>query len=164
MKKYLLGAFLVIAMNLFGAKLSDIKGLEKLKNYNEIKDIQVEKIVNYDVTKSISKKIFSTEDNKFNGALVKNENNDIVEITFYKDGVSDGISYTYYLNGDLKSVSTYRKGMIEGPQVLYRPNGKMESEQVFENNSLVSEKYYDKNGKITKEYHFNKLRNGIFKK
>ena len=61
MKKYLLGAFLVIAMNSFGAKLSDVKGLEKLKNYNEIKDIQVEKIVNYDVTKSISKKIFSTE-------------------------------------------------------------------------------------------------------
>ena len=54
--------------------------------------------------------------------------------------------------------------MVEGPQVLYRPNGKMESEQVFENNSLVSEKYYDKNGKITKEYHFNKLRNGILKK
>jgi len=164
MKKYLLGAFLVIAMNLLGAKLSDVKGLEKLKNYNEIKDIQVEKIVNHDITKSISKKVFSAEDNKFNGVLVKNENNDIIEISFYKDGVSDGVSYTYYLNGDLKSVSTYRKGTIEGPQVLYRPNGNLESEQVFENNSLVSEKYYDKNGKITKEYHFNKLRNGILKK
>lgn len=164
MKKYLLGAFLVIAMNLFGAKLSEVKGLEKLKNYNEIKDMQVEKIINYDVTKSISKKIFSAEDNKFNGALVKNENNDIVEISFYKNGISDGVSYTYYLNGDLKSVSTYRKGIIEGPQVLYRPNGKLKSEQVFENNSLISEKYYDKNGKITKEYRFNKLRNGILKK
>lgn len=63
-----------------------------------------------------------------------------------------------------KSVSTYRKGIIEGPQVLYRPNGKLESKQVFENNSLISEKYYDKNGKITKEYRFNKLRNGILKK
>lgn len=31
MKKYLLGAFLVITMNLFGAKLSEVKGLEKLK-------------------------------------------------------------------------------------------------------------------------------------
>ena len=164
MKKYLLGAFLVIAMNSFGAKLSDVKGIEKLKNYNEIKDTQVEKIVNYDITKSISKKVFLAEDNKFSGVLVKNENNDIVEISFYKDGVSDGVSYTYYLNGDLKSVSTYRKGSIEGPQVLYRPNGNLESEQVFENNSLVSEKYYDKNGKITKEYHFNKLRNGILKK
>lgn len=40
----------------------------------------------------------------------------------------------------------------------------MEGEQVFENNSLISEKYYDKNGKITKEYRFNKLRNGILKK
>ena len=80
MKKYLLGAFLVIAINLFGAKLSDVKGIEKLKNYNEIKDTQVEKIVNYDVTKNASKKIFATEDNKFNGVLVKNENNDIVEI------------------------------------------------------------------------------------
>ena len=56
MKKYLLGAFLVIAMNLFGAKLSDVKGIEKLKNYNEIKDTQV---VNYYITKSISKKVFS---------------------------------------------------------------------------------------------------------
>ena len=44
MKKYLLGAFLVIAMNLFGAKLSEVKGLEKLKNYNELKDMQIEKI------------------------------------------------------------------------------------------------------------------------
>ena len=164
MKKNLLGAFLVIDMNLFGANLSELKRLEKLKNYNEIKDMQVEKIINYDVTKSISKKIFSAEDNKFNGALVKNENNDIVEISFYKNGISDGVSYTYYLNGDLKSVSTYRKGMIEGPQILYRPNGKLESEQVFENNFLISEKYYDKNGKITKEYRFNKLRNGILKK
>ena len=91
MKKYLLGAFLVIAMNSFGAKLSDVKGIEKLKNYNEIKDTQVEKIVNYDITKSISKKVFLAEDNKFSGVLVKNENN-------------DGVSYTYYLNGDLKSV------------------------------------------------------------
>ena len=164
MKKYLLGAFLIVAMNLFGAKLSEVKGLEKLKNYNEIKDTQVEKIVSCDITKSISKKIISTEDNKFNGVLIKSENNDIVEISFYKNGISDGVSYTYYLNGDLKSVSTYRKGMIEGPQVLYRPNGKLESEQVFENNSLVSEKYYDKNGKRIKEYHFNKLRNGILKK
>ena len=57
MKKYLLGAFLIVAMNLFGAKLSEVKGLEKLKNYNEIKDTQVEKIVSCDITKSISKKI-----------------------------------------------------------------------------------------------------------
>ena len=160
MKKYLLGAFLVITMNLFGAKLSDVKGLEKLKNYNEIKDIQVEKIVNSDVTK----KTFLAEDNKFNGVVVKTENNDIVEISFFKDGINDGVSYTYYLNGDLKSIATYKKGTIEGPQLLYRPNGNLESEQVFENNSLVNEKYYDKNGKITKEYHFNKLRNGILKK
>lgn len=160
MKKYLLGVFLVIAMNLFGAKLSDVKGLEKLKNYNEIKDIQVEKIVNSDVTK----KTFLAEDNKFNGVVVKTENNDIVEISFFKDGINDGVSYSYYLNGDLKSVTTYKKGTIEGPQLLYRPNGNLESEQVFENNSLVNEKYYDKNGKITKEYHFNKLRNGILKK
>ena len=149
MKKYLLGAFLIVAMNLFGAKLSEVKGLEKLKNYNEIKDMQVEKIINYDVTKSISKKIISTVDNKFNGVLIKSENNDIVEISFYKNGISDGVSYTYYLNGDLKSVSTYRKGMIEGPQVLYRPNGKLESEQVFENNSLISEKYYKDTEKMS---------------
>ena len=82
------------AINEFFAE-SEVKNLKKLKNYNEIKDMQVEKIINYDVTKSISKKIFSTEDNKFNGVLVKNENNDIVEITFYKDGVSDGVSYAY---------------------------------------------------------------------
>lgn len=160
MKKYLLGAFLVIAMNLFGAKLSEVKGLEKLKNYNEIKDIQVEKIVNSDVTK----KAFLAEDNKFNGVVVKTENNDIVEISFFKDGLNDGASYSYYLNGDLKSIATYKKGIIEGPQLLYRPNGNLESEQVFENNSLINEKYYDKNGKITKEYHFSKLRNGILRK
>jgi len=163
MKKYLLGAFLVIAMNLFGAKLSDVKGIEKLKNYNEIKDTQVEKIVNYDITKSISKKVFSAEDNKFNGVLVKNENNDIVEISFYKDGISDGVSYTYYLNGDLKSVSTYRKGSIEGPQVLYRPNGNLESEtKVFRKDGTLmailqykdgslqdlTQKFYYPNGKI----------------
>lgn len=39
MKKYLLGVFLVIVMNLFGVKLLDVKGLEKVKNYNEIKDV-----------------------------------------------------------------------------------------------------------------------------
>lgn len=166
MKKYLLGAFLVIAMNLFGAKLSEIKGLENLINYNEIKDIQVKKIVDYDETIKKDKKMYSIKDsnNSFTGAVVKKENNDIIEISFFKDGISDGLSYNYYLNGDLKNVLTFKKGMVEGPQVLYRPNGKLESEQVFENNSLVSEKYYDKNGKITKEYHFNKLRNGILKK
>ena len=70
MKKYLLGAFLVIAMNLFGAKLSDVKGIEKLKNYNEIKDTQVEKIVNYDITKSTSKKIFSFASDKFSRKIL----------------------------------------------------------------------------------------------
>ena len=104
MKKYLLGAFLVIVMNLFGAKLSDVKGLEKLKNYNEIKDIQVEKIVNHDITKSVSKKIFSAEDNKFNGVLVKNENNDIVQITFYKDGISALTYFTVQLKIDYQNI------------------------------------------------------------
>ncbi|MDC7955783.1 toxin-antitoxin system YwqK family antitoxin [Fusobacterium simiae] len=165
MKKYLLGVFLVVTMNLFGAKLSEIKGLENLKNFNEIKDTQVEKIVNYDETIKKDKKIYSIKNsNLFSGVVVKKENNDIVELSFFKNGVNEGVSYSYYLNGDLKSISTYRKGMIEGPQILYRPNGNLESEQVIENNSLVSEKYYDKNGKITKEYHFNKLRNGILKK
>ncbi len=165
MKKYLLGVFLVVTMNLFGAKLSEIKGLENLKNFNEIKDTQVEKIVNYDETINKDKKIYSIKNsNLFSGVVVKKENNDIVELSFFKDGVNEGVSYSYYLNGDLKSISTYRKGIIEGPQILYRPNGNLESEQVIENNSLVSEKYYDKNGKITKEYHFNKLRNGILKK
>ena len=40
MKKYLLGAFLVIAMNLFGAKLSDVKGIEKLKA-RDIKPVDI---------------------------------------------------------------------------------------------------------------------------
>ena len=57
MKKYLLGAFLVIAMNLSAAKLSEIKGLENLRNYNEIKDTQVEKILNYDETINKDKQI-----------------------------------------------------------------------------------------------------------
>ena len=165
MKKYLLGAFLVIAMNLSAAKLSEIKGLENLRNYNEIKDTQVEKILNYDDTINKDKKIYSVKDNNlFTGAVIKKENNDVIEITFFKDGINEGVSYNYYLNGDLKSVLTYRKGIIEGPQVLYRPNGNLESEQVFENNSLISEKFYDQNGKIIKEYQFNKLRNGILKK
>ena len=141
MKKYLLGAFLVIAMNLSAAKLSEIKGLENLRNYNEIKDTQVEKILNYDDTINKDKKIYSVKDNNlFTGAVIKRENNDVTEITFFKDGINEGVSYNYYLNGNL------------------------EREQVFENNSLISEKFYDQNGKIIKEYQFNKLRNGILKK
>ncbi|WP_339004887.1 hypothetical protein LDK17_05740 [Fusobacterium polymorphum] len=141
MKKYLLGAFLIIAMNLSAAKLSEIKGLENLRNYNEIKDSQVEKILNYDDTINKDKKIYSVKDNNlFTGAVIKRENNDVTEITFFKDGINEGVSYNYYLNGNL------------------------EREQVFENNSLISEKFYDQNGKIIKEYQFNKLRNGILKK
>ena len=33
MKKYLLGAFLVIAMNLFGAKLSEVRDAKKISYY-----------------------------------------------------------------------------------------------------------------------------------
>ena len=114
MKKYLLGAFLIIAMNLSAVKLSEIKGLENLRNYNEIKDTQVEKILNYDDTINKDKKIYSVKDNNlFTGVVIKRENNDVTEITFFKDGINEGVSYNYYLNGDLKSVLTYRKGIIE---------------------------------------------------
>ena len=76
MKKYLLGAFLIIAMNLSAVKLSEIKGLENLRNYNEIKDTQVEKILNYDETINKDKKIYSVKDNNlFTGAVIKKENN-----------------------------------------------------------------------------------------
>lgn len=49
----------------------------------------------------------------------------------YKDGLLDGRSYFYYLNGKVESVEPYEKGIINGVVTRYYENGQLSARLHF---------------------------------
>src|SRR6185312_5561864 len=70
----------------------------------------------------------------------------------YKAGVEAGIWKSYYPNGKLEDQEQYEeKGKKNGASKFYTKEGKIYLEITTVKDELISYKYFDKNGKVTKE-------------
>jgi len=70
-------------------KLSEVEGIKRLSNYNEVKDIDAERIVdynNYERNKMKDRVYVNGESVSFSGVGIEKKNNRIIGITIYKDG------------------------------------------------------------------------------
>lgn len=69
-----------------------------------------------------------------------------------KDGRLTGRSYQWYSNGKLYSAQNYsNEGEINDTQYYYHPNGTIACKEVYEEDSLLSYKWFNKKGVVVKE-------------
>ena len=58
---------------------------------------------------------------------------ELIELSYYNQGMLNGPSISYYKNGDIRSTSTYKDGKLEGMVTNYDKNGKINSQYKYRN-------------------------------
>jgi len=100
---YLKSAVTFEENNNFEMKLSEIPQLNKLENYNEIKNVEVERLVDYDNYDRNGKYVYvHGETIPFSGVAIKRNKSNIIGLYFYENGKAEGPAYVYYPNGKFK--------------------------------------------------------------
>ena len=159
---------LVILLSSFleSAYLNEINGIKKLSNYDELKTIEVEKIVDRSKIKrnKIEDKVYVIGENKpFTGVAIMglDSNKNIEGIFFYKDGHTEKMAYEYYPNSQLKLKVPQEDDKNEGKGYYYYSNGRLQSEKFFKNDVMQISTEYRQNGTTFRTYKAVDGSNGI---
>ena len=125
-------------------KISDIKGTEKLSNYNELKNIEVEREIDYDNYDRKGDYAYVKGENKpVNGLIVARKNNKIIALIPYVNGNGNGKKYEYYENGKLRMEITLRNNIKNGNAFSYTNDGKLLCKIQYKDDiEMLSECYY----------------------
>lgn len=153
---YLVILFVVLNILSSSAALSTVEGLNRLSNYNEIKNINVKRIYEkkginpvFDRKNGIT--YIKGEQIPFEGIMVAKANGqNIVGIYQYLNGKREGTGYDYYENGQLYIKVNKINGKTEGEGFEYYPNGKLREKRFYKNNIVVESTSYHQNGKLWK--------------
>ena len=99
--------FLLLTTIASAIPLNEVRGIKKLSNYNELKDIEVERIVDRSKIKrnENENRVYVIGENKpFTGSAIMglNGNRNIEGIYFYENGHLARTTYEYYSNGQLQ--------------------------------------------------------------
>ena len=150
---------LVILLSSFleSAYLNEINGIKKLSNYDELKTIEVEKIVDRSKIKrnKIEDKVYVIGENKpFTGVAIMglDSNKNIEGIFFYKAGHTEKMAYEYYPNSQLKLKVPQEDDKNEGKGYYYYSNGRLQSEKFFKNDVMQISTEYRQNGTTFRTY------------
>jgi len=71
-----------------------------------------------------------------------------VLIDYFKDGKEDGLHKAWYENGQLEYEGNYKDGKRDGSFRSWNENGQLEEEWNYKDGKLISEKWWDKEGKV----------------
>ena len=131
-------------------KLSEIPQLNKLENYNEIKNVEVERVVDYDNYDRNGKYVYvHGETIPFSGVAIKRNKSNIIGLYFYENGKAEGPAYVYYPNGKF-NFDRFYKDDITQTSVEYRQNGtKFRTYKAVDGLNGIRTVYYE-NGKDIK--------------
>ena len=155
-KKYIfIPLILFFGIVLNGMKLSEIEGLKSLSNYDEIKDINVERIVdydNYERNKEKDRVYVNGEDKPFTGAAIRKKNGRIIGIYTYINGKSEGKHYKYFDNGQLSLETQEKNDKAQGEGFEYYPNGKLKEKKFYKDNIVSEFIGYLQNGKLDRTF------------
>ena len=166
LKNKLLILFILLSNLLEAAYLNEINGVRKLSNYNELKDIQVERIVDWNnIERNKSKdRVYVIGENKpFTGSAIKGLKNgkNIEGILFYKEGHTEKTAYEYYPNNQLKLKVPQENDKSEGKGYYYYSNGKLQSEKFYRDDKIQASSEYRQDGTIFRTYKMVEGLNGI---
>ena len=111
LKQSILLLFILFGNYTFSITLSTVKELQELKNYNELKNIEVEQIVkrimerkdSVPELKRIGNTVYYTNEKiPYTGALIAKRNKKISGIYFYRNGKLEGDGFDYYGDGKIR--------------------------------------------------------------
>lgn len=152
-RKIVLILYFILIIFIKGESLSSISGISELKNFEKLKKIESEKILDYD-----SEIIFNglayikNSGDIFTGIAVQKIKNRIKSINFYENGELTTY-YKYFPNGKIDELKETNKEKKQSIYETYNENGKIISRVIYENGLLKSENQY-RNGKLAIEYTF----------
>ena len=143
--------FFIFCSNLSAIKISEVEGTKRLSNYNEIKDIEVERIIDYDNYKRDEEKnlVFVTgETTPFTGMIIRKKGSIIDGLGFYKNGKREGTNYFYDINGKITSKNTNHNDVLIRSEFKHKNGSGMYSiyEQIKDNYGIKTNYY--KNGQM----------------
>ncbi len=166
-KEYKIIFFILIYLSVnivsFSIKLSSTEGLNRLSNYNEIKNIEVEKIVSREELERKNGLVYEKNKNTvFNGALVARKNGkEILGIYIYRYGKTEDYGYDYYDNGQLEIEVKQKNDKSDGEGIEYYENGKLKSKRYYRAGILEKITEYRQNGTTFRMYQAIEGINGI---
>lgn len=76
------------------------------------------------------------------------ENGKLEAVYFMRGGDFNGKYENYYENGKVMQTGQYEYGKAVGKFITYYENGALQSEQVYKNDTIISERRYRENGKL----------------
>jgi len=85
------------------------------------------------------------------------ETGEPAEITYYKDGIKDGLYQKYYVDGKLMVAATYDKNQLDGEYTVYYENGQVEIHGYYSKGMQIGNwEYFDEAGKALNEEDYRK--------
>ena len=150
---FLIILFLIFCLFGYSVSLSTVDGIQRLSDYNEIKDINVSRIYEKMVPNSAFDKrngltYIKGEEIPFDGIMIAKKRGDvIVGIYQYSNGKGHGIQNDYHENGNL-SVKSIEDENGTGDALFYYPNGKLKRKAYYENDIAMKHTEYYESGKI----------------
>ena len=156
-------SFLCTGMNLLSIRLSEIKEISRLSNYEEIKNIETSRIIDYDNYDRKGNYVYvHGESEPFTGIVIsKDLRGNIVAIIPYNNGNSNGIKYEYYSNGQLSFKNMNVNNKMNGEAEHYYLDGKLQSHRYYENDIIKNDTEYQKNGIMFRTFKMTEGLNGI---
>ena len=158
--------FLFLSFPLFSVKLSEVRGILKLSNYNELKDIETSRIEDdFDKGERRNGIVYIKGESKpFTGTQIiyGDDGLNIEGIYFFINGKTEGQAFRYYKNGQLryryifrndireKTITYYENGVKSGELNLLKELTANRKISILDGKSLL----YDKKGNLFAEMQF----------
>ena len=155
--------FILLIFPLKAIYLNEIDRIKKLSNYDELKNIEIDRIVDRNKIKrnKIENRVYVIGENKpFTGSAIVglDENKNIEGILFYRNGHSERVLYEYYPNNQLQLKIPQKNDKNDGKGIEYYANGNIKATRYFKENIIQSDIEYRENGTIIRSF---KMTNGL---
>ena len=156
---------LIICYIASAMKISDIKGTERLSNYSEIKNINIERVVDYDNYERKGEFAYVNGESKpITGLVVSKKNNRIMSLIPYVNGNGNGVKYEYYENGQLSFTVFLKNNKQNGTGSTYNKDGKLRCNFKAENGIRVFSECYNEDKSVDQVYNSINGTSGILTK
>ncbi len=157
-KLFYLILFAITNFLIFPVSLVTVKGLNRLSNYSEVKNINADRIYERHGDNRIFDRKNGTayikgEKSPFNGVIIVRKNGqNITGIFQYVNGKSEYVEYEYFENGQLYLYTEVIHGKAEGNGFEHYQNGKLKDKRFYKNDIIVEAADYYQNGKLNRTF------------
>ena len=165
-KLKLLILFTLLMFPLKAVYLNEIDRIRRLSNYDELKTIEVERIVDRSKIKrnKAEDRVYVIGENKpFTGSAIVglDGNKNIKGILFYKNGHSEKEVYEYYPNNQLQLRISQKNDKNDGKGIEYYTDGRIKATRYFKEDIIQSDIEYRENGTTLRSFKMTEGLNGI---